>query len=34
MCQGKELPSTVVGSTGPLFCHPGDALDLQVSLEI
>lgn len=34
MCQGKELPSTVVGSSGALFDHWGDALDLQESLGI
>lgn len=34
MGQGKELPSTVVGSTGALFCRRSDALDLQVTLRI
>lgn len=32
MGKGKELPSTVVGSTVALFCHPSAALDLQVTL--
>lgn len=34
MGQEKELPSIVVGSTGCLFYHQSDVLNLQIALQI